>query len=108
MKDKKEEILNYFSKVLNREQDLSPYLSLYFEKEMGFKMNFKPRIEISNLEIIGQDTFKIYQNDFFRNLRTSGPGTPIIYPWRRQAVRLKLKNKYSCKSSAFGGRLLCS
>jgi signal transduction histidine kinase len=76
MKDKKEEILNYFSKVLNREQDLSPYLSLYFEKEMGFKMNFKPRIEISNLEIIGQDTFKIYQNDFFRNLRTSGPGTP--------------------------------
>jgi signal transduction histidine kinase len=69
MKEKKEEIFNYFSKILSREQDLSPFLSSYFEKEMGFKTSFTPRIEITNLEIIGQDTFKIYQNDFFRNSR---------------------------------------
>lgn len=66
MREKKEDIFRYFLVVLNREQDLSPYLSSYFEK-MGFKTSFEPRIEISNLEIINRDTFKIYQNDFFRN-----------------------------------------
>ncbi|MGD0342748.1 MAG: HAMP domain-containing sensor histidine kinase [Bacteroidales bacterium] len=84
MKDKKEEIFNFFSLVLNREQDLSPYLSSYFEKEMGFKTDFQPRIEITNLEIIGQDTFKIYQNNFFRN-----PGLPRTAPTRLDLMSSK-------------------
>jgi two-component system, OmpR family, phosphate regulon sensor histidine kinase PhoR len=75
MKDKKEEIFSYFSKVLNQEQDLSPFLSSFFEK-MGFETNFKPRIEISNLEIISQDTFKIFQNDFFRNPKMPSSAAP--------------------------------
>ena len=79
MKDKKEEIFAYFSKVLNQEQDLSPYLSTYFEKEMGFRTSFKSRIEIRNLEIIGRDTFKIFQNDFFRNPRSFTPGAGRQY-----------------------------
>jgi signal transduction histidine kinase len=75
MKEKKEEIFTYFSMVLNNEEDLSPYLSTYFEKEMGFKTSFKSRIEITNLQIIGKETYVIYQNDYFRNSRprNSGP-----------------------------------
>jgi signal transduction histidine kinase len=74
MREKEEEIFRYFSKVLDQEEDLSAYLSSYFEKEMGFRTKFTPRIEITNLEIIGQDTFKIFRNDFFRNPKSFGQG----------------------------------
>jgi signal transduction histidine kinase len=67
----KEDALNYFSKVLDSEQDLSPWLSLYFEKS-GFEKDFKHRIEITNLDIIGQDTFKIYRNESFMNRFAAG------------------------------------
>jgi two-component system, OmpR family, phosphate regulon sensor histidine kinase PhoR len=82
IKEKKEEIMSYFSKVLDQEQDLSPYLSSYFEK-MGLETSFNVKIEISNLEIISKDTFRIFQNDFFRNPRTpssAGPRADIINP----------------------------
>lgn len=75
MKEKKGEIFNYFTKVLNNEQDLSPYLSSFF-KNTGFETSFVPRIEISNLEIIGQDTYTIYQNNFFRNPRPPASAAP--------------------------------
>jgi signal transduction histidine kinase len=67
----KEDALEYFSKVLDSEQDLSPYLSMYFEKS-GFEKDFKHRIEITNLDIIGQDTFKIYRNESFMNRFAAG------------------------------------
>ena len=82
IKEKKEEILSYFSKVLNQEQDLSPYLSSYFEK-MGLETSFNAKIEISNLEIISKDTFRIFQNDFFQNPRTPssiGPRSDVMNP----------------------------
>jgi signal transduction histidine kinase len=66
--DRKKEIFEYFSKVLNQEQDLTGVLSSYFEK-MGFEKFFNHRIEITKLDIIGLDTFKIYQSDTFRNRR---------------------------------------
>jgi signal transduction histidine kinase len=75
MKEKKEEIFTYFSKVLNKEQDLSPYLLSFF-KRIGFETSFIPRIEISNLEIIGRDTYTIYQNDFFRNQKPPDLSSP--------------------------------
>ena len=75
MKEKKEEVFDYFSKVLNREQDLSPYLLSFF-KRIGFETSFIPRIEISNLEIIGKDTYIIYQNDFFRNQKPPDVSSP--------------------------------
>jgi signal transduction histidine kinase len=74
---KKKEILEYFTLVLNEEQDLSSYLSAYFER-MGVDKNFNHSIEISNLEIIGADTFRIYQNEFFRRRRV--PPQPGIIP----------------------------
>jgi signal transduction histidine kinase len=66
--DEKNYILKYFTKVLDQEQDLSLYLSQYFER-MGFEKDFKHRIEITNLEIIGQDTFKIYRNEALADFR---------------------------------------
>jgi signal transduction histidine kinase len=63
---KKKEILEYFSKVLNQEQDLSGFLSSYFDK-MGFEKDFNHRIEVTYLDIIGLDTFKIYQGESFRS-----------------------------------------
>ena len=68
--EKKKDILLYFTKVLDSEQDLSAYLSKYFES-MGFEKDFNHRIEISNLDIIGKDTFNIYMKDSFMNRRTS-------------------------------------
>jgi len=74
---KKKDILEYFTLVLNKEQDLSSFLSAYFER-MGVDKNFNHSIEISNLEIIGADTFRIYQNEFFRRRRA--PPQPGIIP----------------------------
>lgn len=64
LEEKKKEIMEYFTMVLNKEQDLSVYLSAYFER-MGVDKEFNHRIEIVHLEIIGVDTFPIYQNEFF-------------------------------------------
>jgi signal transduction histidine kinase len=64
--EKKKETYKFFSKVLDSEQDLSGYLSGYFES-MGVEKDFNHRIEISNLDIIGQsqDTFKIFMKESF-------------------------------------------
>lgn len=57
---RKKEVLDYFTKVVNQEQDLSQMLSSYFESRHLDK-NFKYRITINDLEIIGSDTIQIYQ-----------------------------------------------
>jgi two-component system, OmpR family, phosphate regulon sensor histidine kinase PhoR len=65
METKKAEILEYFSVVLNREQDFSLYLSSYFGL-MGFEKNFNHRIDISNLDIINDDdTINIFRSGTF-------------------------------------------
>jgi signal transduction histidine kinase len=68
---KKEDILRFFTQVLDSEQDLSGWLSKYFES-MGFEKDFNHRIEINNLDIIGVDTFNIYRKESFMNPRFSG------------------------------------
>ncbi len=68
LSQKKKEIYNYFYNVLNNEQDLSGFLSSYFEN-LGFEKNFNHRIDISSLELIGKDTFRIYQSNSFRMRR---------------------------------------
>jgi two-component system, OmpR family, phosphate regulon sensor histidine kinase PhoR len=72
IKQKKNEVLTYFKKVLNQEEDLSPYLSSYFEKTLGFKTNFTPRLEITNLILLDGDSIKIFTSDFQRNNRQGG------------------------------------
>jgi len=68
LNEKKKEIFNYCSKVLNQEQDLSEYLSKYLESR-GFDKNFNHKIEIINLAIIDSDTTIIFQSEPFRSGR---------------------------------------
>lgn len=75
LEEKKKEILEYFTLVLNNEQDLSGYLSAYFER-MGVDKNFNHKIVINNLEIIGIDTFPIYRNEFFQRRMPPDQGSP--------------------------------
>ena len=58
----KKDILDYFTKVVNQEQDLSALLSSYFESR-GFDKNFKCRIIVNSLELIDTDTTVIYKKD---------------------------------------------
>jgi signal transduction histidine kinase len=70
---KKKDILDYFTKVVNQEQDLSGMLSSYFERR-GFEKNFKFSIVINNLEMISTDTIVVYQSEGFANRRPSDRG----------------------------------
>jgi len=70
---KKKDILDYFTKVVNQEQDLSGLLSSYFERR-GFEKNFKFSIVINNLEMISTDTIIVYQSEGFANRRPSDRG----------------------------------
>ena len=71
LNEKKKEILDYFTAVLNKEQDFTPYLSSYFEGQ-GFERNFKYSILISDLELTDTDTTIIYRNEAFVNRRSGG------------------------------------
>jgi signal transduction histidine kinase len=72
LEEKRKDIFEFFTLVLNQEQEFSKYLSSYFESA-GFDKDFRHRIEISNLDIIsGADTFHIYRDESFRNRRSYG------------------------------------
>jgi two-component system, OmpR family, phosphate regulon sensor histidine kinase PhoR len=66
LETKKKEILNYFTNVLNREQDFSGLLSNYFELR-GYEKNFNFSIVINNLEMISNDTIIVYRSEDFAN-----------------------------------------
>jgi len=62
----KKDILDYFTKAANQEQDLSELLSKYFESR-HYDKNFKYKIIINNIDIIDDDTIQIYRKDGFDN-----------------------------------------
>jgi len=64
--EKKKDILDYFTKVVTQEQDLSGMLSSYFERR-GFEKNFNYSIVINNLEMINNDTIVVYRSEDFAN-----------------------------------------
>jgi signal transduction histidine kinase len=70
---KKKDILDYFTKVVNQEQDLSGLLSSYFERR-GFEKNFNYSIVINNIEMISNDTIIVYQSEGFLNRRPQERG----------------------------------
>jgi two-component system phosphate regulon sensor histidine kinase PhoR len=73
---KKKDILAFVSKALNQEQDLSDYLSRYFER-MGVDKNFKFKIVINRFELIDNDVrIPVYISDEFSNRRPPRPGDP--------------------------------
>lgn len=73
---KKKEILEYCTKVVNQEQDLSGFLSSYFEKR-GFEKKFKFKIVINDLEIINDDTIVVFRREDFLNRRPPDHGKKI-------------------------------
>jgi len=79
LSSKKEDILVYFTKVVNQEQDLSALLSSYFEMR-GLEKNFNYNIVINNLEMISHDTIKVYQSENFAKRRASERGRRTIIP----------------------------
>ncbi len=66
----KKDIFDYFTKVVNEEQDLSQLLSAYFESR-GWDKNFKHRIIINDLEMIDNDTVVVYKKEGFQTRRRS-------------------------------------
>ena len=66
---KKTEILDFFTQVLNKEQDLSEFLSSYFERR-GFEKRFNYTININSLEMISNDTVIVYHSLEFDNQLT--------------------------------------
>jgi signal transduction histidine kinase len=59
---RKKEILEYFTKVVNMEQDLSGLLSKYFESK-NLDKNFKYKIIINSIDLIDKDTTVIFRRD---------------------------------------------
>jgi two-component system, OmpR family, phosphate regulon sensor histidine kinase PhoR len=66
LEGKKKEILDFYTQVINQEQDLSGLLSAYFERR-GWEKKFNISIIIHNLEIIGNDTTIISRSQDFNN-----------------------------------------
>ena len=81
---KKRDIFAFVSKVLVQEQDLSEYLSRYFERQ-GVDKNFKFKIVINRFELIENDTrIPVYVSEEFSNRRPPRTGTA---PAARQGNR---------------------
>ncbi len=64
----KQYIFNYFNNVVDKEQDLSGLLSSYFSMR-NMASNFRYRIVVNNMELIGTDTLVIFRNPSFANRR---------------------------------------
>jgi len=61
---KKKDILDYVTTVVNKEQDLSEFLSDYFGRR-GFEKKINYSIVINDLEMISNDTIVVYQESGF-------------------------------------------
>jgi two-component system phosphate regulon sensor histidine kinase PhoR len=66
VKSAKKDVLDYFTTVINKEQDLSSMLSSYFERR-GVAKNFNVSIAVNNLELISNDTIVVYRNEDLSN-----------------------------------------
>jgi len=66
LEDKKKEILEFFTGVVNREQDLADMLASYFERR-GFDNKFQITIAVNSLEMIDQDTIIVFRSQDFIN-----------------------------------------
>jgi two-component system phosphate regulon sensor histidine kinase PhoR len=76
--EKKKDILDYFTTVVNKEQDLSGLLSDYFGRR-GIPKNFNYSIVIQDLEIISNDTIVIFRSqDYLNRISPDRSGKPSM------------------------------
>ncbi len=79
---KKRDILAFVTKALTQEQDVSAYLSNYFER-MGIDKNFDFKIVVNRFDLISNDSIiPVYTSEAFANRRPR-PGSPRIVSNRR-------------------------
>ncbi len=72
---KKKDLFDFVSKVLDQEQDLSEYLSSYFERQ-GVEKDFNHKIVINFFELLDSETrIPVYVSEDFMNRRPPSPGT---------------------------------
>jgi len=65
---KKTEIKEFFNAAINKEEDLSSYISDFLENQGAVK-EFNKRVEITNLQLIDNDTIIIFRDPSFRDRR---------------------------------------
>jgi signal transduction histidine kinase len=82
LNQRKKEILEYFTAVLNLEQNLSSMLSSYFGM-LGLEKNFNHRIAINDLELIKDDTLVIYRNEIPVSQKLNTKSSEILINWYR-------------------------
>jgi two-component system phosphate regulon sensor histidine kinase PhoR len=83
---KKREVLDFFTQVVNKEQDLSDLLSAYFERR-GFEKKFNYTIIINSLEMISDDTIIVYHSQEFDNrLTQERSGKPPLVEISRSKI----------------------
>lgn len=76
LEEKKKDIIEFVTEVLNEEQDLSVFLSSYFERQ-GIEKDFNHKILINNFELIDFDTrIPVYLSDEFASRRLQRPAGP--------------------------------
>ena len=93
---RKKEIYETISKILFKEQDLSEYLSNYFERA-GIDKNFNFKININRFELIDNDkVIPIFESELFaiRRAPRTGGGPPSIMG-RRPSTEILVKGDRS-------------
>jgi len=103
----KKDLIEYVTLVLNKEQDLSQFLSRFFERR-GIDRNFKSKIVINRFELINFDQrFPVYLSEEYANrrlpqqndtLRRTGPPPGMMRPPRRSSEILVKRPFYETNS----------
>jgi two-component system phosphate regulon sensor histidine kinase PhoR len=99
LENKKKEIFLDIYKILVREQDLSQYLSEYFQSQ-GFEKDFNIQIVINYLQLINFDTrLDIYQSPEYQKSKTT-KSTQAIYIPPKLKSRI-LVNRFFCEDNYY-------
>jgi signal transduction histidine kinase len=84
--EKKQDFLKYVTIALNTQEDLSPWLSRFFERR-GIDKDFNKKIVINRLELINFDqTIPIYVNEEFGNRRAPQQNDTLLRSRKPRAL----------------------
>lgn len=88
---KKTEVMTFVNKALSQEEDLSAYLSKYFEWQ-GVDKNFNFRIRVNRFELIDfEKRIVVYENEDFAARRPPQPGENRQYRGIRSSNEILVK-----------------
>jgi len=97
---KKKDILVFVTKALDQGQNLSEWLSVYFERQ-GIEKDFTYKIIINNLELLNNDQrIPVYQSEEFANRIAQRREPP---PEGERSPRPRLTNEILVKSDRWEG-----